>query len=109
MPNARVRLFDDEKEGVEEVLAGRADAFVYDLPFNAIQYARHKDKLAFLEAPFTHERLGWGIRKGDPDFLNWLNHFLTQLRGDGRYDMIYERWFKDDSWLSKMQKAADQK
>ncbi len=101
MPNARMQLFESEAAAVNEVTAGRADAFVYDLPFNAIYYARNKDKLVFLDTPFTHERLGWGVRKGDPDFLNWLNNFLAQMKGDGRYAEIYERWFKDGAWLGK--------
>lgn len=105
MPKARVQLFESEAAAVNEVTAGRADAFVYDLPFNAIYYARNKDKLVFLDTPFTHERLGWGVRKGDPDFLNWLNNFLAQIKGDGRYDTIYRRWFKDGAWLgAKKQK-----
>lgn len=101
MPNARVQLFESEAAAVNEVTAGRADAFVYDLPFNAIYFTRNKDKLVFLDKPFTHERLGWGVRKGDPDFLNWLNNFLAQLKGDGRYEEMYNRWFKEGAWLGK--------
>jgi polar amino acid transport system substrate-binding protein len=52
------------------------------------------DKLVFLDQPFTYEPLAWGIRKGDPDFLNWLNNFLRQLKNDGRYEKIYNKWFK---------------
>jgi len=99
MPKARVQLFEDESAAAAEVAAGRADAFVYDLPFNAIYYAAHKDKVVFLDTPFTHERLGWAVRKGDPDFLNWLNNFLAQIKGDGRYQETYDRWFKDGAWL----------
>ena len=99
MPTARIQLFESEAGAVNEVTAGRADAFVYDLPFNAIYYARNKGKLVFLDTPFTHERLGWAVRKGDPDFLNWLNNFLAQFKGDGRYDDSYRRWFKDGAWL----------
>ncbi|MEZ4468740.1 MAG: transporter substrate-binding domain-containing protein [bacterium] len=94
LPQARVQLFESEAAGVAEVKAGRADAFVFDLPFNALAHARDPAALAFLQTPFTHERIGWAIRKGDPDFLNWLNHFLAQIKGDGRYDALYERWFR---------------
>lgn len=110
MPTARVQLFESEAGAVNEVTAGRADAFVYDLPFNAIYFARNKGKLVFLDTPFTHERLGWAVRKGDPDFLNWLNNFLAQIKGDGRYDAIYQRWFKDGAWLgAKKAKKAKAK
>ena len=94
LPLARVQLMESEAAGVAEVRAGRADAFVYDLPFNAVEHARDPAALAFLAQPFTHERIGWAIRKGDPDFLNWLNHFLAQIKGDGRFEERYQRWFK---------------
>ena len=39
------------------------------------------------------------MRKGDPDFLNWLNNYLAQIRGDGTYDALYKRWFESDRWM----------
>ncbi len=99
MPKAKLRLFDSETAGVKEVLAGKADAFVYDLPFNAIYSGNNQAKLIFLDTPFTHEPLGWGLRKGDPDFLNWLNHYLAQIKGDGTYKALYKKWFIDGKWL----------
>ena len=46
------------------VLEGRADAFVYDFPFNAITAAMHGiEKIAFLEKSFSLEPIAWGIRK----------------------------------------------
>lgn len=99
MPRAKLRLFESEAEGVQEVLDGKADAFVFDLSFNAIYYGNNRDKLIFLDTPFTHEPLGWGVRKGDPDFLNWLNHYLAQIKGDGTYEALYKTWFIDGKWL----------
>ena len=98
IPKAKHRLMKSEWLGVQEVLEGRADAFVYDLPFNAVIAARNKTKLHHVSAPFTQERLGFGVRKGDPDFLNWLNHFLTQIKLDGRFDAMHRRWFKETDW-----------
>jgi polar amino acid transport system substrate-binding protein len=103
IPKAKLRLMESEWEAVKEVAEGRIDAFVYDLPFNSVAYARYKNKLGFINKPFTHERLGWGIRKGDPDFLNWLNHFLAQMKVDGRYKAIHTRWFKSASWQDQVE------
>lgn len=103
MPKAKLRLFETEQEAAMEVINGKADAFVYDLPYNAIFYAQNKDKLVFLDKPFTYEPLAWAINKGDPDFLNWLNNFLMIIKGDGRYDAIYNKWFKTTDWLKEVQ------
>lgn len=86
-----------------EVVNGKADAFVYDLPYNALFFAQNSKKLAFLDVPFTYEPLAWAVRKGDPDFLNFLNNLLTQMRGDGRYQKIYDKWFGTDEWLKDIQ------
>ena len=102
MPKAKLKLFDTEVAALQEVLDGKAHAFVYDFPLAAIYHVRHKDKLAFIERPFTHERLGWGVRKGDPDTLNWLNHFLDQVKGDGTYGKIYDKWFNNNDWIQDL-------
>ncbi|MFH1138656.1 MAG: transporter substrate-binding domain-containing protein [Pseudomonadota bacterium] len=103
IPNATRVAFETEQEGALDVLNGKADAFVYDHPFNAIFNARNLGKMVFLDKPFTYEPLGWAIRKGDPDFLNWLNNFLRQLKGDGKYDEIYAKWFHSNDWLKEVQ------
>ena len=103
IPQAKRNAFETEQEGALDVLNGKADAFVYDHPFNAIFNARNPGKLVFLDKPFTYEPLGWAVRKGDPDFLNWLNNFLRQLKGEGKYDAIYAKWFLSNDWLKEVQ------
>ncbi|MFM2484255.1 transporter substrate-binding domain-containing protein [Celerinatantimonas yamalensis] len=103
IPNAKLQLFDTEADAVLQVANGKADAFVYDLPFNAIYAAQHKKQVVFLDKPFTYEPLAWAIRQNDPDFLNFLNNFLRQTKGDGTYKRIYDRWFKSNSWLNQIQ------
>lgn len=103
MGKANIRLFETEQEGAMEVLSGKADAFVYDLPYNAIFFAQNKEKLVFLDQPFTFEPLAWAIRKGDPDFSNFLNNYLAQIKGDGRYQAAYDKWFGTTDWLAGIQ------
>ena len=104
IPKAQYFSYDTESEGAMELLNGKLDGFVYDHPFNAIFHAQKgQGKSVFLSEPFTYEPLGWGIRKGDPDFLNWLNNFLNQVKHDGRYDRIYRKWFESTSWLEDVQ------
>ncbi|MRI32393.1 amino acid ABC transporter substrate-binding protein [Endozoicomonas sp. OPT23] len=95
---SNIRLFETEADGALEVANGKADAFVYDLPYNAIYTAQNPGKISHLDTPFTFEPLAWGIRKGDPDFENWLNNFMRQIRGDGTYDKIYGKWFESSEW-----------
>ncbi len=91
---------DTESDGAMRVLKGTADAFVYDLPFNAVFIAMHpSDQLIFLDKPFTKEPIAWAIRKNDPDFLKFLNSFLEEIKKDGRFDKIYKKWFINTDWF----------
>lgn len=100
---ARLKTFETEADAALEVRNGRADAFVYDLPFNVVYAAQYKDSLVHIKEPFTKEPLGWAIRKGDPDFLNWLDHFQNHIRNDGSYDALYNKWFGGTAWLANVQ------
>ncbi|WP_293265264.1 transporter substrate-binding domain-containing protein [Neptunomonas sp.] len=103
IPKANIRLFESEAEGALEVANGNADALVYDLASNAIFSAQNKARVTHIDEAFTYEPLGWAIRKGDPDFTSYLNTFLRQVKGDGTYDRIYNKWFNSDSWLKHVQ------
>ena len=104
IPRAKYKSFEVESEAALEVLTGKADATVYDLPFCATFMAQQGEgKLIFLDEPFTFEPLAWAVRKGDPDFMNWLNNFLRQLKNDGRYDRIYNKWIKSTDWIKEIQ------
>ena len=104
IPRATYKSFEVESEAALEVLNGKADATVYDLPFCATFMAQQGEgKLVFLDKPFTYEPLAWAIRKGDPDFMNWLNNFLRQLKNDGRYDRIYSKWITSTDWIKEIE------
>ncbi|MCV6588411.1 MAG: transporter substrate-binding domain-containing protein [Marinobacterium sp.] len=100
---ASITLFETQDEAVLDVINGKSDAFVYDLPYNALRASQDAARLGHIEKPFTYEPLGWAVRKGDPDFLNFLNNYLRQIKGDGSYDRVYNKWFKSDAWLKKVQ------
>ena len=100
IPEATYETVDTEIEGGMRVLEGTADAFVYDFPFNAVFYAMHpSDQLIFLDQPFTKEPIAWAIRKNDPDFMKFLNEFLAEIKKDGRFDKIYNKWFIKTDWF----------
>ena len=97
---ARLSSFATPEEGVRQVVDGMADAFIHDAPYNLIALSRPENSaLLSLEQPFTFEPLAFGVRKGDFDSLNWINHFLNQVAQDGTYDRLHDRWFKDTAWV----------
>ncbi|PHR69466.1 MAG: amino acid ABC transporter substrate-binding protein [Arcobacter sp.] len=104
---AKIITFETEADAATEVLNGNADAMVYDQPYNVLfMSGKGKGKLTHLDTPLTYEPLGWAIRKGDPDFLNWLNNFLRQMKEDkvvNFHDNLYKKWLVDTKWLKRVQ------
>jgi polar amino acid transport system substrate-binding protein len=104
IPKATYKGFESEAEAGLEVINGKADALVYDLPFCGFLFgSQGKDRTIFLSDPFTYEPLAWAINKGDPDFLNYLNNFLRQAKGDGFYDRMYKKWITGTEWKAELE------
>ena len=100
---AKYKSYEGQVEAAMEVIQGNADAMIYDLPFIEKTHALHgKGKTVTISDPFTFEPLAIAIRKGDPDFLNFLNNFQRQYKGDGRWQRAYNKWFKSTDWFDKV-------
>ncbi|MBO2928522.1 transporter substrate-binding domain-containing protein [Metapseudomonas otitidis] len=100
---AQYHGFDNEQEAVMDVVNGKADAFIYDAPYNVVAVNKAgAGKLVYLEEPFTYEPLAFGLKKGDYDSINWINNWLHQIQKDGTYERIHAKWFKNTAWLKDM-------
>ena len=102
--NAEIRRFQTAPEMVMEVVAGRADAWQWDIPATSFHVGRNQDKVYMVEVPKSEHRehLGFAIRKGDVVFLNWLNLFIMELNESGKLDELYKKWFVDSEWWVKL-------
>ena len=104
IPKANYKSFEVESEACMEVIQGNADATVYDLPLIEFFQAAHGQGKTFaLNEPFTFEPLAMAVRKGDPDFLNFLNNFIRQYKNDGRWQKSYDKWIKTADWKKDLQ------
>lgn len=92
IPNARIFRFETDENAVLEVVEGRAHAYVADKARVAIFAKRYPNSTRALMAPFTYEPIAVGMRKGDPDLLNWINNFIEIINGDGRLAMLEQKW-----------------
>jgi polar amino acid transport system substrate-binding protein len=104
MSKATVRMFDDEAQALQEVLNGRAHAMVASAPFPEQQAIRNKDRLYLPLAgeTFTKEPIGFAVRKGDPDFLNFLNNWIIVVGSEGWLAERYDYWFKTMDWEQRI-------
>ena len=94
-PNAQVNRYKEETACVREVVTGRADAFIYDQLSISKHHKENSDSTRAILKPFTYEPFAIAIRKGDSDFLGWLNLYLETIKSDGRYKELYEKHFRE--------------
>jgi len=75
LPKAQLRLFDDESQAYQELINGRVHAVVGSAPTPAFQALKYPEKLFLpLDKTFTKEPIGFAVRKGDFDTLNYFNN-----------------------------------
>lgn len=105
LPKAKLRLFDDEGQALQEVLNKRAVAMVSSQPFPEFQTLKYSGKLYLPLAgeTFTKEPIGFAIRKGDVDFLNFLNNWIRVKNADGWLPERYDYWFTTQDWKSQIE------
>ncbi|NIS71896.1 MAG: transporter substrate-binding domain-containing protein [Proteobacteria bacterium] len=100
---ATIRRFEAAPEMIMEAVRGRADAFQWDEPQVAIHVGRNRDKLYIVDVPGHREEMAFAIQRGDPDFLNWLNFFIYELRRKGVLDELYDKWFiRAHEWQDRL-------
>ena len=104
LPNAEIRMFDDEAQAYQEVINGRVHAVVGSAPTPAFQAIKYPDKLFLpIEGTFTREPIGFAVRKGDVDTLNFFNNWIGYVAAEGWLKERKTYWFETKDWESQIQ------
>lgn len=104
MPKAQQHLFEQEAQTIQEVLNGRAHAVVASDPFPAFQALKYPDRLVLpLPEPFTREPIAFAVRKGDPDFLNFLDGWIRMVTDEGWLAERHKYWFRTNAWKDQVE------
>jgi polar amino acid transport system substrate-binding protein len=99
MPEAQKKFFDDEAQVIQEVLNGRAHAAVASAPLPAFQAIKYPDQLFLpIEGTFTKEPIGFALRKGDFDTLNYFNNWIRVTEAKGWLAERKHYWFETKDW-----------
>ncbi len=95
LPNATLRVLEDENTCVLEVAQGKADGFLYDQMSVYRNAAKHPDTTTPLVEPFKKEAWAIGIRKGNEELRKQVNQFLSDFRAKRGFDEIGDRYLKE--------------
>ena len=93
-PKATRVKFGKVSEAVLAVKGGRADAYVHD-DIVILSLAKENPDLKAVGTPFMPRPYGIAVRKGDVEFVKWVNAQLAAMKADGTYDRLWKKYFAD--------------
>lgn len=89
-PQADVLLFDTYSQCGEALRDGRVQAVTTDAPILAGLVSRSDRAFKLVEAPFSEEPYGIGLKKGDDAFRNFLNGVLEEIYFNGEWQAAFD-------------------
>lgn len=103
LPKAEILSFAEESQTIQELLNNRVHAVVASnpLPFNLAK--EYKELYLPLKEDFTKEPISFAVRKGEHNFLNWLNNWVRVTSSKGWLQNRYEYWFFTNEWENQIQ------
>jgi len=102
-PRAEIRLFDDEPSTVQELLNGNVHGTVSTTILLYSTAADYPDTIKVYDKSLMDEAIGIGVRKGDPDTLNFIDNWIEINRNNGWIQGKYDYWFKGREWKSMLE------
>jgi polar amino acid transport system substrate-binding protein len=100
-PATAIKVYPSAAAAAEAVVQGDVDAMVADSPFVQVWHNTHIEHYTSISAllePVTREFYAFAIRKGDQDFLTWLNVFVDEIKNDGTLDLLVHEYFEQMNW-----------
>ncbi len=103
LPKANLRQFDEDALALQEVLNGKAHAFITSTPTPAFAALKHPEQLFVpLAQPLVEGAEGFAVRKGDPDALNFFNNWIMLRQQDGWLQQRHAYWFTTRDWAQQI-------
>ncbi|WP_117234865.1 transporter substrate-binding domain-containing protein [Vibrio maerlii] len=102
VPEAELVYTDNfAPDGVLLLRQGRVDAGIEDS--SLIDYlATNNDKLVTMEGLHSNDPIAIGVRKGDEEYLRWMDMFVSEYINSGAYEESYHKWWGADAKPPKL-------
>jgi ABC-type amino acid transport substrate-binding protein len=89
-----IRSYDTILSAFQDLDIGRLDAVVNDAPVNAY-IIRDNPRFENTGEIVTDDVYGFGVKQGNDQLLEALNQALEEIKDEGLYDRIFQKWFGD--------------
>ena len=101
-----LRLYASYPEAYQDLMVGRLD-YVLNSIVPAMDLARKRpDAVEIGEAVVPVAYHGWAVKRGNTDLLNFINEFLAEMRRNGKFYELQEKWlggsFPDAPWEARL-------
>lgn len=93
LPRATTVNFDDWTAAFTAVMSGQCQAVVCDLPVEQWMVNSSFTDMEIIKEVPTGEQFGIAVSKDNPELTAAINAALKQIRANGRYDELYEKYF----------------
>jgi polar amino acid transport system substrate-binding protein len=87
-----IKSYDTALDAFTALQAGQIDAVINDLPVSAY-IVKDKPELKIMQEIKTDESYGIAMKLGDTKLAEAINKTLADMKKDGSYDKVYEKWF----------------
>ncbi|MCG8473141.1 MAG: transporter substrate-binding domain-containing protein [Desulfobacterales bacterium] len=102
-PKANLRFFENESQALQELYLGRVHAVVASAPLPRFQALKYPGKLTVpISRAFTKEPIGFAVRKGDVDTLNFFNNWIRVKEAEGFLAETKAYWFETRDWEDRV-------
>ena len=99
-PNATLVRVEGNRDHLAPVLSGEVQAALVPTFAPQVIVGAAPDKLALpFPQPLSTAAIAMGVRKGDPDFLNFLDSWLTVQRDEGWIEERTRYWAQPANWV----------
>ncbi len=106
-PKAAIKTFAAENQAEEALVKGLVHAFVRSEPVPRFIALRHPKEVDVpINKPLIATREAFAVRKGDHDFVNFLNAWIVARDADAWLTSTRKYWFESFNW--QKQAAAPQ-
>jgi polar amino acid transport system substrate-binding protein len=106
-PRATLRLFPSVETASEALLAGEVHGYVEDEPVPTFLSLENPGIVDVpMGRPLLASRAGFAVNKGDPDFLAFLNAWITAREADTWLPTTASYWFESLRWRERVGDAV---
>lgn len=89
-PKAELVMFDSIAQSIEAIRVGRVELAVFDEVF-ALAAMKATPDFKIVGEPAAFDYYGIAIAKGHPEFVEYINQWLREIKTNGKWQAIYKK------------------